>query len=68
MQQSVSILDPSEIYRPDAPTFADKDLKLFRDYTLTENDPIKERVFQTYLQMHRNQTVEFVQGTVQYYF
>lgn len=63
MQQPITILDPSDIYRPDAPTFADKDLKQFRDYSIT-NDPIKERVFQTYSQMHCNQTVEFVQGTL----
>lgn len=62
MQHFVSILDPSDVYRPDASTFADKDLRQFRDYTVKVDDPIKERVFQTYSQMHRNQTVEFVQG------
>jgi len=61
-KQSVSILDPSDIYRPDISTFADKDEKDFRDFTVTENDPLKERVFQTYKAMHTSQTVEFVKG------
>lgn len=60
--KQIKILDPSDVYRPDIPTFADKDLQQFRDYTVTENDPISERVFQTYKAMHQNQTVEFVQG------
>jgi len=52
------ILDPSTIYRPELETKKDKDE--FRDYSIDENDPIKERVRLTYLQMHTNQTVEFV--------
>lgn len=88
-QQSVSILDPSELYRPDKDVnFADKDVKgtnwrgqafyvlnvpkgsflsfaEFRDYTVTENDPQMERVFQTYKAMHTNQTVDFVKGTLE---
>lgn len=62
-QQSVSILDPSDIYRPDIASYAEKDLEKFRDYSVVEDDPIKERVRQTYAKMHRNQTVDFVQGT-----
>lgn len=61
-QQLVNILDPSDVYRPDHISFADKELEKFRDYTVTENDPISERVFQTYSLMHRNQTVDFVKG------
>lgn len=61
-QQSVLILDPSDIYRPDISSYAQKDVKDFRDYTVTENDPLKERVFQTYKAMHTNQTVDFVEG------
>lgn len=61
-QQLITILDPSEIHRPDKPEFADKDVNQFRDYSITENDAIKERVFQTYKAMHRNQTVDFVKG------
>lgn len=63
MQQHVNLLDPSDIYRPDKVEFADKDLDKFRDYTVVENDPISERVFQTYKVMHDNQTVDFVQGS-----
>lgn len=64
LQQSVIILDPSDIYRPDNPDFADKDVNKFRDYTVTENDPISQRIFQTYSKMHRSQTVDFVRGKV----
>lgn len=55
-------MDPSDVYRPDVPDFTGKDASKFRDYAVTENDPIRERVFQTYAKMHRNQTVEFVKG------
>lgn len=61
-QQIVNILDPSELHRPEAISFAEKDLNKFRDFTVYENDPIAERVLQTYKQMHRNQTVDFVRG------
>uniref|UniRef100_A0A336L865 Inositol oxygenase n=1 Tax=Culicoides sonorensis TaxID=179676 RepID=A0A336L865_CULSO len=53
------LLDPSELLRPE-PEFADKALSKFRDYTVDENDPIKERVRRTYRLMHKNQTVDFV--------
>lgn len=62
LQQKISLLDPSDIYRPDIAAYAKKDLDQFRDYSVVEDDPIKERVRQTYAQMHRNQTVAFVQG------
>jgi len=55
------LLDPSELMRPEV-KFADKELTKFRDYTVDENDPLKQRVRRTYRQMHLNQTVEFVQG------
>lgn len=55
-------MDPSELHRPEAISFAEKDLNKFRDFTVYENDPIAERVLQTYKQMHRNQTVDFVRG------
>lgn len=61
-QQIVHILDPSELHRPEDVTFAEKSLDKFRDYTVYENDPISERVLQTYKQMHKNQTVDFVRG------
>lgn len=59
--KQVKVIDPSELHRPEA-AFAKKALSEFRDYSLDENDPIKERVYQTYLQMHTNQTVDFVKS------
>jgi len=58
-KELINILDPSELHRPE---FAQKDLMAFRDYSVDENDPIKERVRRTYRQMHLNQTVDFVKG------
>ncbi|CAH1115036.1 unnamed protein product [Psylliodes chrysocephalus] len=55
----VGIIDPSELLRPE-PKFAKKPIGQFRDYTVDENDPIKERVRKTYDLMHTNQTVDFV--------
>jgi inositol oxygenase len=51
------ILDLSEIYRPEA-----KNVDNFRDfdYNQIENNPLLKRVFNTYLEMHTKQTVEFV--------
>lgn len=62
----MTILDPSDIYRPDLPEFADKDVQQFRDFTLTD-DPIKQRIFETYKLMHKNQTVDFVRGNLKTY-
>lgn len=62
-------MDPSDIYRPDIASYAEKNVSDFRDYSTVENDPIKERVRQTYALMHRNQTVDFVQGIfIQFFF
>jgi inositol oxygenase len=55
------VIDPSELLRPE-PSFAKKPVAQFRDYTIDENDPIKERVRRTYKEMHTHQTVQFVQG------
>lgn len=57
----LDFIDPSELLRPE-PTFAVKQISKFRDYTIDENDPIKERVRKTYRDMHLNQTVDFVKG------
>ncbi|XP_046386086.1 inositol oxygenase [Ischnura elegans] len=57
--EKVMILDPSEQLRPEA-AFAKKPLKAFRDYSIDPNDPIKERVRQTYTQMHTHMTMDFV--------
>jgi len=51
--------------RPE-PTFADKNPSKFRDYSVDTTDPLKERVRQTYRQMHLNQTVDFVKGEFQW--
>lgn len=61
-------MDPSDIYRPDISSYAEKDVKKFRDYSIVEDDPIKERVRQTYANMHRNQTVDFVKGNFPFRF
>lgn len=61
--ESVRYIDPSEHLRPEA-DFATKPIAAFRDYSIDENDPIKERVRKTYLEMHTNQTVQFVQDRI----
>lgn len=55
------ILDLSEIYRPEA-----KNVDNFRDfdYNQIESNPLLKRVFNTYLEMHTKQTVEFVTNKV----
>jgi len=60
-KSSVSYIDPSELLRPE-PSFADKELSKFRDYTIDPTDPLRERVQRTYREMHLNQTVDFVKG------
>ncbi|EDX10199.1 inositol oxygenase [Drosophila simulans] len=60
-ENHVHLLDPSELMRPE-PTFADKNPSKFRDYSVDTTHPLKERVRQTYRQMHLNQTVDFVKG------
>ncbi|CAL8143389.1 unnamed protein product [Orchesella dallaii] len=61
--ETVAYVDPSEHLRPE-PVFAAKPVGTFRDYSIDLNDPIKERVRKTYLDMHTNQTVDFVQAKV----
>jgi inositol oxygenase len=62
--EKIRFLDPSEHLRPE-PSFASKPLQAYRDYSIDENDPIKERVRRTYLEMHTNQTVAFVQSRIE---
>lgn len=59
--ETVHFVDPSEHLRPES-AFAKKSIAAFRDYTVDPTDPLKERVRKTYLDMHTNQTVEFVKG------
>lgn len=40
--------------------FVQKDVSEFRDYTIDDTDPVKERVRRTYRLMHLNQTVDYV--------
>jgi len=61
LSERIHLTDPSELLRPEL-TFVKKEVGKFRDYSVDENDPIKERVRQTYRQMHLNMTVSFVQG------
>lgn len=56
------MIDPSELLRPEV-SFAGKATAQFRDYTIDANNPLKERVRQTYRHMHLNQTVDYVKGT-----
>ena len=51
--------DPSQIYRPDVPDYEEK-TKDFRNYG--EDNALFDRVKKTYLDMHTNQTVEYVQA------
>ncbi|XP_049833409.1 inositol oxygenase-like [Schistocerca gregaria] len=55
------LLDPSELLRPE-PLHAGKPVSQFRDYTIDEEDPIKERVRRLYHVMHTHQTVDFVRS------
>uniref|UniRef100_T1IXE1 Kinesin-like protein n=1 Tax=Strigamia maritima TaxID=126957 RepID=T1IXE1_STRMM len=61
----IPCFDPSEYFRPE-PIFI-KSKEKFRDYTEDENCPIKQRVRNTYLKMHTNQTVEFVKKKHEYW-
>lgn len=61
LAEKVELLDPSELLRPEI-TFAKKEVGKFRDYTIDENDPIKERVRKTYHDMHKSMTVQLVKG------
>lgn len=57
--QNPSLIDPSELLRPEL-KFVEK--SQFRDYSVDDTNPLKERVRLTYRQMHLNQTVDFVKG------
>lgn len=53
------MIDPSELMRPEA-RFASKPISHYRDYSIDETDPLKERVRRTYTDMHTNQCFDFV--------
>uniref|UniRef100_A0A670JDV2 Inositol oxygenase n=1 Tax=Podarcis muralis TaxID=64176 RepID=A0A670JDV2_PODMU len=50
--------DPSEVYRPEGDA---ENGKSKGDYRNFKDGPLMDRVYNTYLQMHTNQTVDFVQ-------
>lgn len=57
------MLDPSDVYRPECPdlsTYASKEVTEFRDFS--PNNPLIQRIFKTYTEMHTNQTVDYVKG------
>ncbi|XP_059490424.1 inositol oxygenase [Neocloeon triangulifer] len=62
--QKVSVLDPSELLRPEI-EFAAKEKSKFRDYTVAPDNVHMERVFQTYSLMHNHQTVDFVKSKIE---
>ena len=57
----VLLLDVSELYRPES-----KKVEEFRVYNadIVAENHIMARVYETYLQMHTHQTVDFVKGRV----
>ncbi|KAJ8678473.1 hypothetical protein QAD02_014260 [Eretmocerus hayati] len=64
--QSAQIFDPSEKLRPEK-VYNGKSECQFRDYSEDADDPIKERVRETYRKMHTYQTVEFVKSRMNYW-
>ncbi|XP_066999672.1 inositol oxygenase [Anabrus simplex] len=60
------LLDPSELYRPEA-IYAGKPLNQFRDYDIDDEDPVRRRVRETYYKMHTFQTVDFVRGRMDHW-
>ncbi|XP_045454382.1 inositol oxygenase [Melitaea cinxia] len=61
---TISMLDPSLLLRPEK-VYDGKPLEAFRDYSMDDKDPIKERVRRTYYEMHSNMTVDFVKGKME---
>lgn len=55
------MLDASELLRPE-PSFITKPVAQYRDFSIDYNDPIKERVRKLYIDMHTNQTYDFVKS------
>ncbi|XP_067132480.1 inositol oxygenase-like [Centruroides vittatus] len=62
IDDSLIILDPSELYRPEH-----KKTEKFRVFSNNKNDPIQRRVRETYRKMHNNQTVDFVRDRLAYW-
>ncbi|XP_053617614.1 inositol oxygenase-like isoform X1 [Plodia interpunctella] len=64
VESPMSMLDPSLLLRPEK-CYNDKPIDAFRDYSVDDSDPIKERVRRTYYDMHTNMTVDFVKGKME---
>lgn len=60
-ETSVGMIDPSLLLRPEK-VYDDKPVTAFRDYSVDDEDPIKQRVRRTYYTMHTHTTVDFVKG------
>ena len=60
-QNKTDMLDVSELLRPE-PSFTTKPVGQYRDFSIDYNDPIKERVRKLYVEMHTNQTFDFVKS------
>lgn len=56
-----AMLDASELLRPE-PTYTTKPVGQYRDFSIDPTDPIKERVRLLYIDMHTNQTYDFVKS------
>ncbi|XP_035227874.1 inositol oxygenase-like [Stegodyphus dumicola] len=62
VEDTIPMLDPSELYRPEK-----KKIEDFRLYSEDKEDPIQARVRETYLNMHTYQTVDFVLSKMAYW-
>ncbi|XP_013146583.1 PREDICTED: inositol oxygenase-like [Papilio polytes] len=63
-ETSVGMIDPSLLLRPEK-VYDDKPVTAFRDYSVDDEDPIKQRVRRTYYTMHTHTTVDFVKGKME---
>ncbi|XP_050668434.1 inositol oxygenase-like isoform X2 [Leptidea sinapis] len=60
-KETVGVIDPSQLLRPEK-IYDDKPVTAFRDYSIDDNDPIRQRVRKTYYTMHTYMTVDFVKS------
>ncbi|XP_068623366.1 inositol oxygenase-like [Battus philenor] len=60
-ESPVTMIDPSQLLRPEK-IYDGKPVAAFRDYTVDDEDPIRQRVRRTYYTMHTNMTVDLVKS------
>ncbi|CAK1541805.1 unnamed protein product [Leptosia nina] len=60
-KETVGMIDPSLLLRPEN-VYEDKPVANFRDYSVDDADPIRDRVRRTYYTMHTHMTVDFVKS------